>query len=71
MAFHSFAAIVVKDAAAPLSARELSAAVRLEQVREHVVMHVYVAVDGGMGRGVAVNASHDPRILNTLPQKLT
>lgn len=32
MAFHSFAAIIVKDARVPLSARELSAAVRLEQV---------------------------------------
>lgn len=33
LAFHSFAAVVVKDARAPLSARELSASVRLEQVR--------------------------------------
>jgi hypothetical protein len=32
LAFHSFAAIIVKDASVPLSARELSAAVRLEQV---------------------------------------
>lgn len=32
MAFHSFAAVVVKDARSPVSARELSASVRLEQV---------------------------------------
>ncbi len=34
MAFHSFAAVVVKDAASRLTARELSASVRLEQVTE-------------------------------------